>query len=111
MVLEGRFCGAIVGCRNRRASCAPKENADAVLRNAPLSARRSRSPSETRCYSVDFPRCYLVNGHCWRRSRSGQGPGPEAMGTGLYANFMMDDEGEARVKAAYGDNYQRLAAQ
>jgi len=23
---------------------------------------------------------------------------------------MMDDEGEARVKAAYGDNYQRLAA-
>ena len=29
---------------------------------------------------------------------------------GAYANFMMDDEGEARVKAAYGDNYQRLAA-
>ena len=32
---------------------------------------------------------------------------------GAYANFMMDDEGEARVKArvkaAYGDNYQRLA--
>jgi FAD/FMN-containing dehydrogenase len=23
---------------------------------------------------------------------------------------MMDDEGEVRVKAAYGDNYQRLAA-
>jgi FAD/FMN-containing dehydrogenase len=22
---------------------------------------------------------------------------------------MMDDEGEARVKAAYGDNYERLA--
>ncbi len=29
---------------------------------------------------------------------------------GAYANFMMDDEGEARVKAAYGDNYHRLAA-
>jgi FAD/FMN-containing dehydrogenase len=28
---------------------------------------------------------------------------------GAYANFMMDDEGEARVRAAYGDNYQRLA--
>jgi len=28
---------------------------------------------------------------------------------GAYANFMMDDEGEARVKAAYGDNYSRLA--
>ena len=28
---------------------------------------------------------------------------------GAYANFMMDDEGEQRVKAAYGDNYQRLA--
>jgi hypothetical protein len=28
---------------------------------------------------------------------------------GAYANFMLDDEGEARVKAAYGDNYQRLA--
>jgi Berberine and berberine like len=28
---------------------------------------------------------------------------------GAYANFMMDDEGEARVKAAYGENYGRLA--
>lgn len=29
---------------------------------------------------------------------------------GAYANFMMDDEGEARVRAAYGANYDRLAA-
>jgi FAD/FMN-containing dehydrogenase len=29
---------------------------------------------------------------------------------GGYVNFMMDDEGEARVKASYGDNYKRLAA-
>ena len=29
---------------------------------------------------------------------------------GAYTNFMMDDEGELRLKAAYGDNYQRLAA-
>jgi hypothetical protein len=29
---------------------------------------------------------------------------------GAYVNFMMDDEGEARVKATYGDNYKRLAA-
>ena len=29
---------------------------------------------------------------------------------GAYANFMMEDEGEARVKAAYGENYDRLAA-
>lgn len=29
---------------------------------------------------------------------------------GAYANFMMDDEGEARVKAAYGGNYNRLAS-
>jgi hypothetical protein len=28
---------------------------------------------------------------------------------GAYVNFMMDDEGEARVKASYGDNYPRLA--
>jgi FAD/FMN-containing dehydrogenase len=28
---------------------------------------------------------------------------------GAYANFMMADEGEARVKAAYGENYDRLA--
>ena len=27
---------------------------------------------------------------------------------GAYANFMMDDEGEARVRAAYGGNYDRL---
>ena len=29
---------------------------------------------------------------------------------GAYVNFLMDDEGQARVKAAYGDNYARLAA-
>jgi FAD/FMN-containing dehydrogenase len=29
---------------------------------------------------------------------------------GAYPNFMMDDEGEARLKATYGDNYPRLAA-
>jgi len=29
---------------------------------------------------------------------------------GAYPNFMMDDEGDARLKATYGDNYQRLAA-
>jgi len=29
---------------------------------------------------------------------------------GAYSNFMMDDEGDARVKASYGDNYNRLAA-
>jgi FAD/FMN-containing dehydrogenase len=29
---------------------------------------------------------------------------------GAYVNFMMDDEGDARVKATYGDNYERLAA-
>jgi FAD/FMN-containing dehydrogenase len=28
---------------------------------------------------------------------------------GAYPNFMMDDEGESRVKAAYGENYDRLA--
>lgn len=29
---------------------------------------------------------------------------------GVYINFMDADDGEARVKASYGDNYQRLAA-
>jgi FAD/FMN-containing dehydrogenase len=29
---------------------------------------------------------------------------------GAYVNFMMGDEGEAQVKASYGDNYPRLAA-
>jgi hypothetical protein len=28
---------------------------------------------------------------------------------GAYVNFMMDDEGDARVQASYGDNYARLA--
>ena len=29
---------------------------------------------------------------------------------GAYPNFMMDDEGDARLKATYGENYARLAA-
>ncbi|MGI6854620.1 FAD-binding oxidoreductase [Mesorhizobium sp. 1B3] len=29
---------------------------------------------------------------------------------GAYINFMMDDEGEARLRAAFGANYERLAA-
>src|SRR5438067_13763638 len=29
---------------------------------------------------------------------------------GAYSNFEMDDEGDARVKATYGDNYDRLGA-
>ena len=29
---------------------------------------------------------------------------------GAYVNFMMDDEGEVRVIATYGENYPRLAA-
>jgi len=33
---------------------------------------------------------------------------PFGLGGG-YSNFMMDDEGDARVKATYGDNYARLA--
>jgi FAD/FMN-containing dehydrogenase len=28
---------------------------------------------------------------------------------GAYANFMMDDEGQERVRATYGANYDRLA--
>ena len=32
---------------------------------------------------------------------------PYAAGAG-YVNFMMDDEGEGRVKATYGSNYPRL---
>ena len=28
---------------------------------------------------------------------------------GAYPYFMMDDEGEGRVKAAFGENYDRLA--
>jgi FAD binding domain/Berberine and berberine like len=29
---------------------------------------------------------------------------------GAYVNFMMDDEGDARIQASYGENYERLAA-
>ena len=29
---------------------------------------------------------------------------------GVYPNFMMDDEGDGRLKATYGENYARLAA-
>jgi hypothetical protein len=29
---------------------------------------------------------------------------------GAYVNFMMDDEGEQRIRDTYGENYNRLAA-
>jgi FAD/FMN-containing dehydrogenase len=29
---------------------------------------------------------------------------------GAYPNFMMDDEGDDRVRATFGDNYPRLSA-
>jgi Berberine and berberine like len=29
---------------------------------------------------------------------------------GAYPNFMMDDEGDVRLKATYGSNYARLIA-
>ncbi len=29
---------------------------------------------------------------------------------GAYVNFMMEEEGQERVKASYRDNYERLAA-
>ena len=29
---------------------------------------------------------------------------------GAYPNFMMDDEGEGRIKASFGENYERLSA-
>ena len=28
---------------------------------------------------------------------------------GAYPNFMMDDEGDARIKASFGENFERLA--
>ena len=34
---------------------------------------------------------------------------PHATGS-VYVNFLHDDEGEARVRAAYGDHYTRLTA-
>ena len=30
--------------------------------------------------------------------------------SGAYPNFMMDDEGDARLKSTLGGNYRRLAA-
>jgi FAD/FMN-containing dehydrogenase len=38
-----------------------------------------------------------------------EGVHPYNLGGG-YVNFMYDDEGDARVKASYGTNYQRLVA-
>ena len=74
-------------------------------------------------YGVELPRRDLVDGHCRHRSRSRKKAGAVTQWTkayweavhpfdlgGAYPNFMMDDEGDARLKATYGDNYARLAA-
>ena len=58
---------------------------------------------------------------CRHRSRPGEGAGAQGLGQGIlggpaslqsegaYVNFMME-EGEDRIRATYGDNYDRLAA-
>ena len=64
---------------------------------------------------------HLVDGHRRHRSRPSkkvavtqwtkaywEAVHPFDLG-GAYPNFMMDDEGDARLKATYGDNYARLA--
>lgn len=38
-----------------------------------------------------------------------EGGAPHICGGG-YVNFMMDDEGELRLRATYGENYSRLVA-
>ncbi len=72
--------------------------------------------------SLELPRCYLVDGN--RRNRSErQNAGPVTRWTkafweavhpfalaGAYPNFIMDDEGDARLQATYGSNYVRLLA-
>ena len=71
---------------------------------------------------MELPGCHLVDGDRRRRSGSCKASALKQWArdyweavhpfdlSGAYPNFMMDDEGEARLKAAYGDNYQRLAA-
>jgi FAD/FMN-containing dehydrogenase len=36
--------------------------------------------------------------------------GKKHLSGGAYVNFMMEEEGEERVKASYRDNYERLVA-
>jgi len=45
----------------------------------------------------------------WARGYWGEALHPHSAG-GAYVNMMMADEGDARIRASYGDNYDRLAA-
>ena len=90
--------------------------------DAPLSDRRRRPRGSARTRRRGAPG---TPGGRWSSPRST--PNPQQAGAltrwgraywdavhrfnpgGAYVNFMMDDEGEARVQASYGDNYARLA--
>ena len=75
-----------------------------------------------RRHGLGCARCDVVDGYRRHRPEPGESSRAEGMGDrllgrgssvrprGAYPNFMMGDEGEARVRASYGDNYPRLAA-
>ena len=99
------------------------ERADARLQggHAPLPGRRGGQRRRARGHGVRLPRRDLVAGLHRLRPRPGVGVGGArldgrlprgdrpVLGGRAYVNFMMDDEGQARVKATYGANYPRLA--
>ena len=121
VVLARRLRRDDPGGRDRGARRARARAADVEVDDAPLSGRRRRRPRRTRRDGVGLPQRALGAGDRRRRSRSGQGgatcaTGPSATGRrctrtragGAYSNFLMD-EGDDRVRASYGDNYDRLA--
>ena len=122
MVLEGRFREGPAGRRHRRACRACGEAAERAVCNAPLPDRR-RGPSQKKDATA-----WGYRDAAWSMVIAGIDPDPQKAAAlkqwaqaywaavhpfnlpGAYPNFMMDDEGEARVKATYGGNYDRLAS-
>jgi hypothetical protein len=93
-----------------------------TVAHASLPDRRRRAPRRRGGDGLECARRHLVDGDRRHRPRSGQGRALTRWARdywkavhpfnreGGYINFMMEDEGEARIKASYGGNYERLTA-
>ena len=122
MVLEGRLCPSAARCRHRRPSrcMRARPSPASCMHLYPIDgAVHRRGKGDSAWNARDATWSMVIAGI---DPDPGMAPALKKWATdywkavhpfdlgGAYPNFMMDDEGEERVQASFGDNYPRLAA-